>query len=181
MAVGFMLTAMTMLTALTAQAAEYGIKFDGQSVTDANKNDLTASITSIMSGTATYNSETKTLSLTDVMIDGSSGPVLQIDQDELTIEVTGDCQLMTMNGVGLVINDSHVTLTGRGTLSISGEDGVYLANMVEYIADLSEFEGQTLKIRLIDNATDGWGFLFADSFITYYAEGASLPAAFEAK
>ena len=127
MAVGFMLTAMTMLTALTAQAAEYGIKFDGQSVTDANKNDLTASITSIMSGTATYNSETKTLSLTDVMIDGSSGPVLQIDQDELTIEVTGDCQLMTMNGVGLVINDSHVTLTGRGTLSISGEDGVYLA------------------------------------------------------
>ena len=53
MAVGFMLTAMTLLTALTAQAAEYGIKFDGQSVTDENKNDLTTSITSIMSGTAT--------------------------------------------------------------------------------------------------------------------------------
>ena len=32
-----MLTAMMMLTALTAQAAEYGIKINGQAVTDASR------------------------------------------------------------------------------------------------------------------------------------------------
>ena len=60
-------------------------------------------------------------------------------------------------------------------------DGVYMANMVQYVADLSEFEGMNLKIRLVDNATNNWGFLFADSFITYYEEGADLPVGFDAR
>lgn len=60
-------------------------------------------------------------------------------------------------------------------------DGVYMANMVQYVADLSAFEGQSLKIRLVDNAVNNWGFLFADSFITYYEDGDILPSGYEAR
>ena len=60
-------------------------------------------------------------------------------------------------------------------------DGVYMANMVTYIADLSEFEGRTLKIRVVDDASADWGLFFVDSFITYYAEGAILPTGIQAQ
>ena len=59
-------------------------------------------------------------------------------------------------------------------------DGVYMANMVTYIADLSEFAGQTVKIRLVDNAENDWGLLFADSFVTYYTDANDLPSGYEA-
>ena len=61
------------------------------------------------------------------------------------------------------------------------KDGVYMANMVTYLADLSEFAGRSVKIRLVDEAENGWGFLFADSFVTYYEEGASLPEGYGAR
>ena len=60
-------------------------------------------------------------------------------------------------------------------------DDVYMANMVQYVADLSELEGREVKIRLVDNATSDWGLLFADDFVTYYADAAEVPAGFEAK
>lgn len=53
--------------------------------------------------------------------------------------------------------------------------GSCLANMVQYKADLSEYIGDELVIRIIDNAPAGdWGLMFADSFITYYEQDASL-------
>lgn len=48
------------------------------------------------------------------------------------------------------------------------KDGVYQANMVEYKADLSEYEDREVYIRIVDNATGDWGLFFVDSFITYY-------------
>ena len=59
-------------------------------------------------------------------------------------------------------------------------DGVYMANMVTYIADLSEFTGKSVKIRLVDNAESDWGLLFADDFVTYYTSEDDLPNGFEA-
>jgi len=53
--------------------------------------------------------------------------------------------------------------------------GSNLANMVMYKADLSEFMGRSLKIRIVDNATSNWGLITADSFVTYYKEAASIP------
>ena len=47
-------------------------------------------------------------------------------------------------------------------------DGYYLANMVSYQADLSEYIGRNVKIRIVDNASSDWGLLFCDDFITYY-------------
>lgn len=55
-------------------------------------------------------------------------------------------------------------------------DGVYQANMALYHADLSEFLGDDLQIRLVDNATSDWGLLFVDEFITYYENENELPS-----
>ena len=48
--------------------------------------------------------------------------------------------------------------------------------MVWYKADLSEFMGRSLKIRVVDNATSGWGLITVDSFVTYYKDMAGVPA-----
>lgn len=48
------------------------------------------------------------------------------------------------------------------------KDGHYLANMVQYKADLSEFLGRNVKIKIVDNAESDWGLLFCDDFVTYY-------------
>ena len=54
--------------------------------------------------------------------------------------------------------------------------GSNLANMVMYKADLSEFMGRSLKIRIVDNSTSNWGLITADSFVTYYNDIAGVPA-----
>ena len=53
--------------------------------------------------------------------------------------------------------------------------GSNLANMVWYKADLSEFMGRSVKIRIVDNATSNWGLITADSFVTYYKDIAGVP------
>ncbi len=62
----------------------------------------------------------------------------------------------------------------RGTGIIN--NGSNLANMVMYKADLSEFMGRSLKIRVVDNATSNWGLITVDSFVTYYKDEAGVPA-----
>ena len=57
-----------------------------------------------------------------------------------------------------------------------GNEGVYAANMVAYSVDLSEFVGRNIKIVIVDNATDDWGLLFADDFITYHPTAADIPS-----
>lgn len=52
--------------------------------------------------------------------------------------------------------------------------GSCLANMVQYKADLSEYIGDELVLRIVDNATSDWGLIFADSFLTYYEFEADL-------
>ncbi len=54
-------------------------------------------------------------------------------------------------------------------------NGSNLANMVWYKADLSEFMGRSLKIRIVDNATNNWGLITADSFVTYYKDASGVP------
>ena len=61
---------------------------------------------------------------------------------------------------------------GTGILN----NGSNLANMVWYKADLSAFMGRSLKLRVVDNATSGWGLITVDSFVTYYKELAGVPA-----
>ena len=50
----------------------------------------------------------------------------------------------------------------------SVENGMRLANMVQYKADLSPYIGEDLYIEIVDNAVSDWGLIFADEFNTYY-------------
>ena len=56
------------------------------------------------------------------------------------------------------------------------EDGVFAANMVTYKVDLSNYIGREIKIRITDMATNDWGLLFVDDFITYYENVDSIPS-----
>ena len=53
--------------------------------------------------------------------------------------------------------------------------GSNLANMVQYKADLSAYLNHELVIRIVDNAVNDWGVMFADSFITYYENADGVP------
>lgn len=55
-------------------------------------------------------------------------------------------------------------------------DGVYKANMAEYKLDLSSRLGHQFRIIINDFATDDWGLLFADDFITYYPDASLIPS-----
>ena len=46
--------------------------------------------------------------------------------------------------------------------------GGHLMDMILYKADLTSLMGRNVKIRVVDNATEKWGLVCVDSFITYY-------------
>ncbi|WP_233182146.1 GH32 C-terminal domain-containing protein [Paenibacillus sonchi] len=46
--------------------------------------------------------------------------------------------------------------------------GLRLANMEQYKADLSEYLGKKLYVEIVDNATTDWGVVFADAFFMYH-------------
>ncbi|MGO4548512.1 GH32 C-terminal domain-containing protein [Paenibacillus sp. 2TAB23] len=48
------------------------------------------------------------------------------------------------------------------------EQGMRLANMVQYKADLSAQLGKKLFLEIVDQASNDWGALFADAFFTYH-------------
>ena len=49
--------------------------------------------------------------------------------------------------------------------------------MFQFKADLSDFLGREVYIRVVDNASEAWGCLAVDSFITYYSSVDELPEA----
>lgn len=58
----------------------------------------------------------------------------------------------------------------------------FACNLVTYVADLADYEGQTLKIVFHDNAEKDFGFFNFDELVTYYAAEKDIPAnAFDAK
>ena len=46
--------------------------------------------------------------------------------------------------------------------------GANLMNMVLYRADLSSIHGREVKLQVVDHASNNWGLVCVDSFITYY-------------
>ena len=49
--------------------------------------------------------------------------------------------------------------------------------MFLFKADLTAFMGREVYIRVVDNASEAWGCLAVDSFITYYESIDDLPEA----
>ena len=52
---------------------------------------------------------------------------------------------------------------------------VFLANLVTYKVDLSGLEGKEVRFVIHDYASEGWGVVFFDELITYYASEDELP------
>ena len=49
--------------------------------------------------------------------------------------------------------------------------------MFQFMADLTQFMGREVYIRVVDNASAEWGCLAVDSFITHYSSIEELPTA----
>lgn len=65
-----------------------------------------------------------------------------------------------------LFNDLGISLINKGS---------NMMNMIKYKADLSEFIGKKVKIKVVDNAANDWGLICVDSFITYYEDIKALP------
>lgn len=94
----YSLLLVVLLAGLAAQGAtNYGIKVAGVSVTSANASNVTGSN---ISGSVTYNNSTKTLTMTNVTINltsGSDRALLNTGCSGLTVKFVGTCSLTTRN------------------------------------------------------------------------------------
>ena len=64
-----------------------------------------------------------------------------------------------------MFNDLDTPLVGHGS---------FLMNMVLYKADLSSLLGREVKIQVVDKATNNWGLVCVDSFITHYEDASTI-------
>lgn len=67
---------------------------------------------------------------------------------------------------------------GIGKENVLSKDGAYLANLVPYVADLAEFKGRTLRVKLVDEASSDWGLFFADDFRAGYSSMEEIDSSF---
>ena len=73
------------------------------------------------------------------------------------IDATSEEELLRFTNY--MFNDLGTELIGHGS---------HLMDMILYKADLTSLLGREVKIRVTDNATNNWGLICVDSFITYY-------------
>ncbi|MCR5068564.1 MAG: BspA family leucine-rich repeat surface protein [Prevotella sp.] len=95
------------------------IIINGKTVTNLNEGDLTA--LPGVTGTASYDPDTKTLYLEDASITEmtlAGGYAIKTTLDTLHVNVEGECNISSSKGVGLHSNSRNVVIGGTGTLNI---------------------------------------------------------------
>ncbi len=125
----------------------YGFEVGGIPVTILNKDNITGS--NIKQGTATYDDETKTLTLTDCSIgmDYTTGTIgIKSRMDSLAIHLVGN------NSIGMV--DTGIESTGDVTIAGPGKLGFVICNTGIYMAgisakDLAITDGAKLDMTLV--------------------------------
>ena len=133
-----------------------------------------------LSGWKTSEANTGTLTSSSFKLGGSGfityrlggGKNKELCHIEFIDADTDEVLMTTYNQKFKEINKNYYYLGYPKDLAL---DGIYAANMAEYKVDLSAYIGRNIKIRLVDNAEDDWGLLFADDFITYYENADSIP------
>ena len=126
---------------------KYGFEVGGIPVTILNKDNITGS--NIKQGTATYDDETKTLTLTDCSIgmDYTTGTIgIKSSMDSLAIHLVGN------NSIGMV--DTGIESTGDVTIAGPGKLGFVICNTGIYMAgisakDLAITDGAKLDMTLV--------------------------------
>ena len=77
-------------------------------------------------------------------------------------------EVLAVFGNQMFKDKNSINFPVNGKIKDLSENGFYMANMVLYKADLSQFIGRNVKIRINDQAENDWGLLFCDDFVTYY-------------
>ena len=96
----------------------YGIKILGKEIDSSNCGDFTVEG---LTGTVTYDPDSKTLTLTDVTIhnEGETNCIRNEEVDGLTINVVSDSKLTSKsNGWGVIYTKKDITITGDGKLTV---------------------------------------------------------------
>ena len=124
------LLSLVALTAIAVGGWAQVFQVGGIDVTDENKDDLTTAINdqgygSIASGTISYDFGTQTLKLNSAKINTGdwAHTIVWDNGQDLVIDVTGDCELETTDGVAIYCDQGgSLTIKGVGTLTLtSGE------------------------------------------------------------
>ena len=120
----FMLILMMMSSAFVMAQDSYGFKIAGVEVTSENCKDL--SIIEGVEGKISYNPETNTLTMQDVIIDNVDNGILINGSEGLNIEVLGDNSITTEN-VCITGWASPCKIGGSGTLRLKSAEsaGIY--------------------------------------------------------
>ena len=92
--------------------------------------------------------------------------------------IDADTSLVLAKYGNTSFKDKDKSYLFNGEIKDIALDGFYMANMVSYKADLSEYIGRNVKIRIVDNASSDWGLLFCDDFITYYENESDISSDF---
>ena len=121
----------------------YNLTVNGTPLTEFNRYDLTK--IDGVSGTASYDNATKTLTLTDAVIftnvDGTSA--IQTNLDSLYIVVNGECMIGSLKLAGIT-GTSHVVIKGSGKLTVVGVSAVVL---LQNLGSLTVTDGVQLDIQ----------------------------------
>ena len=120
----FMLILMMMSSAFVMAQDSYGFKIAGVEVTSENCKDL--SIIEGVEGKISYNPETNTLTMQDVIIDNVDNGIFINGSEGLNIEVLGDNSITTEN-VCIIGWASPCKIGGSGTLRLKSAEsaGIY--------------------------------------------------------
>lgn len=146
----------------------YGLEVGGIPVTVKNKGNITGS--NIKQGTATYDDETKTLTLTDCSIgmDYTTGTIgIKSSMDSLAIHLVGN------NSIGMV--ETGIESTGDVTIAGPGKLGFVICNTGIYMTEISlndllVTDGAKLDMTLVGTGVLGkkWNIKIAGQTITTY-------------
>ena len=107
----------------------FDIKLSDYPITSVNCNDLTA-IPGV-TGTASYDPDTKTLYIEDASIIErtlAGGYAIKTTLDTLRVNVEGECNISSSKGVGLHSNSRNVVIGGTGTLNINASTAGIVMN-----------------------------------------------------
>jgi len=145
----------------------FDIKLSDYPITSVNCNDLTA-IPGV-TGTASYDPDTKTLYLENASIaelTSTGGYAIKTTLDTLHVNVEGECNISSSKGVGLHSNSRNVVIGGTGTLNITaGVNGIVMNNTstntldidgkvtVNVTADNYGVQGREYEQRLLNGTT----------------------------
>ena len=132
----FMLVIMMMSSAFVMAQDSYGFKIAGVEVTSENCKDL--SIIEGVEGKISYNPETNTLTMQDVIIDNVDNGIFINSSEGLKIEVLGDNSITTEN-VCITGWASPCRIGGSGTLRLKSAEsaGIYAYNSQAVIVGIN--------------------------------------------